>query len=42
MSQVREPIHDAAHPGHIELLASKPIEGFWFFHDVLSMQEVAT
>ncbi len=41
MSEVREPIHDVAHLGHIELLTPKPAESFWFFHDVLGMQEAA-
>lgn len=41
MSEVREPIHDVAHLGHIELLTPKPTESFWLFHDVLGMQETA-
>ena len=39
MREVRGPIHEVTHLGHIELLTSKPTESFWFFHDVLGMQE---
>jgi catechol 2,3-dioxygenase len=41
MSKVREPIHDIAHLGHIELLTPKLTESCWFFQDVLGMQEAA-
>jgi len=39
---VREPLHDIAHLGHVELLTPKPAESLWYFADILGMQAVRT
>ena len=35
----REPIHDIAHLGHVELLTPKPEKSLSFFVDVMGMTE---
>ena len=36
----REPMHDIAHLGHVELLTPRPDESLWYFRDILGMQPV--
>jgi catechol 2,3-dioxygenase len=39
MTDLKEPIHDIAHLGHVELLTPKPEESLRFFVDVMGMTE---
>lgn len=41
MINVRDPIHDVAHLGHVEMFTPKPDESLWFFKQILGMEEVA-
>jgi catechol 2,3 dioxygenase len=34
-----EPVRDLAHLSHVELLTPRPDESYWYFHDVLGMEE---
>ncbi|WP_436642571.1 VOC family protein [Microbaculum sp. FT89] len=38
----REPIHDIAHLGSVELFTPKPEDSLWYFHDILGMETVHT
>jgi catechol 2,3-dioxygenase len=40
MAALREPLHDIAHLGAVELLTPKPAESLWFFRDVMGMELV--
>ena len=40
MTEFREPLHDVAHLGAVELLTPKPEASRWFFRDVLGMEVV--
>jgi len=40
MPEIREPLHDIAHLGAVELLTPKPEQSRWFFCDVLGMEVV--
>ena len=36
----REPIHDIAHLGHVELFTPEPEKSLWYFADILGMEKV--
>lgn len=40
MTEFRDPLHDIAHLGAVELLTPKPEQTRWFFRDVLGMEVV--
>src|SRR5690348_2191302 len=42
MSVSREPLHDIAHLGAVELLTPAPQRSLWFFREVLGMELVHT
>ena len=39
MNYGQEPMHDVAQLGHFEIFTPKPDESFWFFREILGMEE---
>ena len=37
---IKEPIHDIAHIGRVELLTPRPEKSLWYFKDLLGMEVV--